>query len=332
MSQTMRAAWYEASGPAREVIRIGEVPRPEPGPGEVLVRVHASGVNPSDTKRRAGWRKEPLAFPQIIPHSDGAGMIEAAGGGVDASRVGERVWLWNAQRGRAAGTCADYVALPQAQAVPLPQSTGFIEGACLGVPAGTAHFAVLADGPLVGQTVLVQGGAGAVGDYAVQWAKRGGARVIATVGSDAKAALAQASGADATVNRRAEDVVQRVLALTDGHGVDRIVEVDFGANLEQDVALIRPNGVIASYSSTACPEPVLPYYPLAYKGVTLRLVQAYILPEPARALAIADIAEALQDGGLQHRIAAVFPLPETAAAHELLESGAATGNVVVTLT
>jgi NADPH2:quinone reductase len=332
MIRTMRAAWYEASGPAREVIRIGELPRPEPGPGEVLVRVHASGVNPSDTKRRAGWRKEPLAWPRIIPHSDGAGVIEAAGAGVDASRVGERVWLWNAQRGRAAGTCADYVALPQTQAVPLPQGTGFIEGACLGVPASTAHFAVLADGPLVGQTVLVQGGAGAVGDYAVQWARRAGARVIATVGSDAKAALARASGAEATVNRHAEDVVQRVLDLTDGQGVDRIVEVDLGANLEQDTALIRPNGVIASYSSTACPEPVFPYYPLAYKGVTLRLVQAYILPEPARALALADIGEALQGGGLKHRIAAVFPLAETAAAHELLESGAATGNVVVTLT
>jgi NADPH2:quinone reductase len=332
MSRTMRAAWYEASGPAREVIRIGKLPRPEPSPGEVLVRVHASGINPSDTKRRAGWRNEPLAHPQIIPHSDGAGVVEAVGGGVEESRIGERVWLWNAQRGRAAGTCADYVALPQAQAVPLPDGTGFVEGACLGVPASTAHFAVLADGPLVGQTVLVQGGAGAVGDYAVQWAKRSGARVIATVGSEAKAALARASGADATVNRRAEDVVQRVLDLTDGHGVDRIVEVDLGANLDQDVALIKPNGVIASYSSTACPEPVLPYYPLAHKGVTLRLVQAYILPEPARALALADIAEALQGGGLRHRIAAVFPLEETAAAHELQESGDAAGNVVVTLT
>jgi NADPH2:quinone reductase len=327
----MRAAWYEATGPAREVIRTGEAPRPEPGPGEVLVRVHASGVNPSDTKRRAGWRNEPLAHPRIIPHSDGAGVIEALGAGVDEGRIGERVWLWNAQRGRASGTCADYVALPQAQAVSLPEGTGFIEGACLGVPATTAHFAVLADGPLVGQTVLVQGGAGAVGDYAVQWAKRSGAHVVATVGSDAKAALARASGANAVVNRRTEDVVRRVLELTAGQGVDRIVEVDFGANLERDAALIKPNGVIASYSSTARPEPVFPYYPLAYKGVTLRLVQAYILPQPARALAIADIGDGLRAGRLQHRIAGVFPLAETAAAHELQESGEAVGNVVVTI-
>jgi NADPH:quinone reductase len=327
----MRAAWYDATGPAREVIRTGEAPRPEPGPGEVLVRVHASGVNPSDTKRRAGWRNEPLAHPRIIPHSDGAGVIEALGAGVDEGRIGERVWLWNAQRGRASGTCAEYVALPQAQAVALPEGTGFIEGACLGVPATTAHFAVLADGPLVGQTVLVQGGAGAVGDYAVQWAKRSGAHVVATVGSDAKAALARASGANAVVNRRTEDVVRRVLELTAGQGVDRIVEVDFGANLERDAALIKPNGVIASYSSTARPEPVFPYYPLAYKGVTLRLVQAYILPQPARALAIADIGEALCAGRLQHRIAGVFPLAETAAAHELQESGEAVGNVVVTI-
>jgi len=332
MSRTMRAAWYEVTGPAREVIRIGELPRPEPGLSEVLVRVHASGINPSDTKRRAGWRKEPLVYPRIIPHSDGAGVIEAVGAGIGEDRIGERVWLWNAQRGRASGTCADYVALPQAQAVSLPEPTGFVEGACLGVPASTAHFATLADGPLVGQTVLVHGGAGAVGDYAVQWAKRAGARVIATVGSEAKAAHARASGADATVNRRAEDVVQRVLDLTDGQGVDRIVEVDFGANLEQDVALIKPNGVIASYSSTTQPEPVFPYYPLAYKGVTVRLVQAYILPEPARARALADIGEALRDGGLRHRIARVFPLEETAAAHELQESGEAIGNVVVTIT
>jgi NADPH2:quinone reductase len=331
MSRTMHAAWYEVTGPAHDVIRIGELPRPEPGPGEVLVRVHASGINPSDTKRRAGWRKEPLAYPRIIPHSDGAGVIEAAGAGVDRERLGERVWLWNAQRGRASGTCAEYVALPQAQAVTLPDDTDFVEGACLGVPASTAHFAVLADGPLVGQTVLVQGGTGAVGDCAVQWARRAGARVIATVGSESKAELARASGADATINRRTEDVVRRVLDLTDGQGVDRIVEVDFGANLEQDVALIRPNGVIASYSSTARPEPVFPYYPLAYKGVTLRLVQAYILPEPARALAIADIGEALGDGGLKQRIAGVFPLDETAAAHDLLESGEAIGNVVVAI-
>jgi NADPH:quinone reductase len=155
--------------------------------------------------------------------------------------------------------------------------------------------------------------------------------VVATVGSDAKATLARASGADAVVNRRTEDVVRRVLELTAGQGVDRIVEVDFGANLERDAALIKPNGVIASYSSTARPEPVFPYYPLAYKGVTLRLVQAYILPQPARALAIADIGEALCAGRLQHRIAGVFPLAETAAAHELQESGEAVGNVVVTI-
>jgi NADPH:quinone reductase len=328
----MRAAWYEETGPARNVIRIGALPRPWPAEGEVLVRVHASGINPSDTKRRAGWRKEPLEYPRIIPHSDGAGVIEAVGGGIDHHRLGQRVWLWNAQRGRASGTCAEYVCVPEALAVPLPDGTGYKEGACLGVPASTAHFAVMADGPPAGKTVLVQGGAGAVGDYAIQWARRAGARVIATVSSAAKAALARESGADATVDRKAQDVVARVLDLTAGEGVDRIVEVDFGANLEQDVALIKPHGVIASYSSTADPEPVFPYYPLAYKGVTLRLVQAYILPEPARAQALADIGQGLQDRGLKHRIAGTFALEETAAAHDLLESGRASGNVVVTIT
>jgi len=331
MTRTMRAAWYERTGPAREVVQIGSLPRPWPGEGEVLVRVQASGINPSDTKKRAGWRKEGMEYPRIIPHSDGAGVIEAVGAGVDHHRIGQRVWLWNAQRGRASGACAEYVCLPQGLAVPLAESTGFVEGACLGVPASTAHFAALADGPPAGKTVLVQGGAGAVGDYAVQWASRAGARVIATVSGEAKAARARESGADATVDRRREDVVARVLELTEGEGVDRIVEVDFGANLEQDVALIKPNGVIASYSSTQRPEPVLPYYPLAYKGVTLRLVQAYMLPKAARAQALADIGQALEEGALQHRIAATFPLEETAAAHELLESGEAVGNVVVTL-
>ena len=279
-------------------------------------------------KRRAGWRKEGLEFPKIVPHSDGAGVIEAVGRGVDPGRVGERVWLYNAQRGRAFGTCAEYCTLAADLAIPLPASTSFAEAACLGVPAQTAHFAVTCDGDLRGQTVLVQGGAGAVGHYAIQWAKRSGARVITTVSKDEKAANAREAGADHVIDRKRADVIAAVLDLAPS-GVERIVEVDLGANLAIDVAVIAENGTIASYSSTAVPEPVLPYYPLAYKGVTLHLVQVYILPSTARAAAIRDIGEALAEGKLIHTIAATFPLEQTAKAHVLAESPDHIGNVVV---
>ena len=330
----MRAAWYERTGPARAVLRVGELPDPAPGPGEVLVRIRASGVNPSDTKQRGGWRDATMRFPRVVPHADGAGTIVAAGAGVDGGRVGERVWVWNAvalyDSSRAFGTAAELCALPAAQAVPLPAGVDVDAGACRGVPACTAHRAVFADGPVAGMTLLVQGGAGAVGHYAVQMAKRGGARVIATVSSPEKAAHARTAGADATVDRRREDVVARVRALAGAGGVDRIIEVDLGANLAQDAALIRANGIIASYSSTSVPEPVFPYYPLAFKGVTVRLVQGFNLPAPARAAAIADIARWSQEG-LVHAIGARLPLAEIAAAHELVERGGALGNVVVTI-
>ena len=326
----MRAAWYERAGPATEVFTIGDMPIPTPGPDEVRVRVHGSGINPSDTKRRAGWRKEALEFPRIVPHSDGAGVIDAVGEGVPASRIGERVWLYNAQRGRAFGTAAEFCALPADNAVPLPETTSFLEGACLGVPAQTAHFAITADGEVEGQTVLVQGGAGAVGHYAVQWGKRFGAKVITTVSSKAKAVHARAAGADVVIDYRRDDMIAAVRAIVPD-GIDRIIEVDLGANMAIDTALIREGGVIASYSSTRVPEPVLPYYPLAYKGVTLRLVQAYILPSEARARAIADIAGALAERALIHNVAVTLPLDEIAAAHELAEWPRHVGTVVVTI-
>lgn len=327
----MRAAWYERTGPAHEVLTVGDMATPEPSPGEVLVRLASSGINPSDYKQRAGWRKEGMPFPRIVPHSDGAGVVAACGDVVDRDREGQRVWLYNTQRGRPWGTASDYVAVPEAQAVPLPDGVDFIQAACLGVPACTAHYAVLSDGPVDGQTILVAGGAGAVGHSAVQFAKWGGATVIATVSNEAKADHARAAGADHIVNYRSEPVAERVLDLTGGAGVDRIVEVDFGANLGIDIAAIKPNGVIASYSSTRVPEPTLPYYPLAYKGVTVRFVQAYLLPPEARARAVRDITETLRSGQLRPAIAATFPLDRIAEAHALAESGTALGNVVLDL-
>ncbi len=336
MTETMQAAWYERTGPAAEVLTIGRLPKPKPGPGEVLVRVQASGINPSDTKRRAGWRSRSGPLPnRVIPHADGAGMVAEIGAGVDASWIGRRVWIWNAgggavygtQNGPETGTAAEFVALPVGHVTPLPENVDFAVGASLGVPACTAHYAVLADGPVAGQTVLVQGGAGAVGEWAVRIAADAGARVIATVSSPEKAEIAHTAGAAVVVDRRREDVVAAVREIAPS-GVDRIVEVDFGANAATDAAVIAVHGTIASYSSTSAPQPVVPYYPLQYKGATLRFIQGYLLPPAARAAAIADIARLL-GGEWRPTIAARFPLARIAEAHALLESGKAAGNVVV---
>jgi NADPH2:quinone reductase len=325
----MKAAWYESNGPAREVIRYGDLPDPTPGPGEVRVRIAVSGVNPSDAKRRVGSRGQTVTVPRIIPHSDGAGVIDAVGDGVPRSRLGERVWLWNAQWLRPFGTCAQFCCVPQAQACRLPERAGFDAGACMGIPAMTAHRAVFSRGDVRGKTVLVTGGAGGVGHYAVQIAKWGAARVIATVSSGAKAALASSAGADAVIDYKREDVVARVRELTSGAGVDHIVDVDFGANVDASAKMLKPNGAIAAYASSRAPEPVLPYYPLMTQAIGIDLVFVYLLTPEQRARALADLDAMLHVGTLKHNIGARFPLEETAAAHETQESGNVAGNIVV---
>ena len=328
----MRAAWYEKNGPAREVIKVGELPDPEPGPGEVRVRIHTSGVNPSDVKRRAGNLGQAIRVPRVVPHSDGAGVIDAAGDGVPAARIGERVWLYNAQWQRAYGTCAEFCCVPQALARRLPDNVDFAAGANLGIPAMTAHRAVFSRGDVRGKTVLVTGGAGAVGHYAVQIAKWAGARVYATASSEQKAALARDAGATSVIDYRREDVAARVIELTGGAGVDHIVEVDFGANLQASIKMLRPNGAIAAYASTREPEPVLPYYPMMTRGFGIDLVFVYILPTEVRAKALADLDTMLSAGLLQHNIGARFALEHTAAAHEAQESGTVVGNIVIDVT
>ena len=329
----MKAIWYEKTGPAADVLRFGRQDAPVPAAGEVRVRLAASGVNPSDTKRRAGWIGLSMPHPRIIPHSDGAGTIDAVGKGVegvDGARVGERVWLWNAQSGgRPFGTAAEYAAVPAAQAVPLPDGASFADGAGLGVPGCTAHYAVYGDGPVGGKRILVQGGAGAVGHLAVQLATLGGAEVIATVSSAAKAEVALGGGARHAIDYRREDVADRILDLTDGAGVHRIIEVDLAANLETDVAVLRENGAIASYSSTSGPELSLAYYPLAFKDLRIHFLQGYLLPSAARRAAVRDLTTWLAAGQLEVRVAATFPLAETASAHEALESGRADGKILV---
>ena len=329
MSDMMRAIAYERTGSAAEVLELREVPRPAPGPGEVLVRVAYSGVNPSDAKTRAGARGA-LAWPRVIPHSDGSGVIAAVGDGVDPGRVGQRVWLWNAAWGRAEGSCAEYVALPAAQAVALPDAASLADGACLGIPALTAHRCLFADGPIDGQVVLVTGGAGAVGAYAVQMAKlAGAARVIATVSGPQKAAHATAMGADAVVNYREEGVAEAILEAAGGARVDRIVEVEFGGNLAVTRAVLAENGIVAAYSSMAAPEPALPFYPMMFDAQTLRMVLVYKLPQAARQAGLADVTRWLADGALQHPVAGVHPLEATAAAHDAVLAPGRIGAMLV---
>ncbi|MEA3041962.1 MAG: NADPH:quinone reductase [Sphingomonadales bacterium] len=326
---SMRAVRYTAFGPATEVLSLAEVPTPMPRDGEVLVRLAASGVNPHDTKKRSGWLGVELPPGGVIPHSDGAGTIAAVGHGVAAARAGERVFVHGTHVG--AGTAAEYVTVPAHRAIAIPDDVSFVEGASIGIPAFTAYFAVLSAGPVTGQTVLIHGGAGAVGRMAVEMAAWNGATVIATVSSDAKAELARRSGADHVVDYRREDVAARVADITGREGVDLIVDVDFGANLEIDAACIRPNGRVASYSSTSNRTPTLPYYAFALKGCTLHLLQGARMPERVEQDGARTIAGLLRRGHLRPQIAATFPLEQTAAAHDLMETGTAVGNIVVTV-
>ncbi len=328
----MKAAWYERKGPASEVLQVGEQPRPVAGPGEFLIRVRASGINPSDWKARAGWLgRDQMPFPLVIPHQDGAGEVVAAGSPELESRIGERVWFYDASLGRPFGAAAEYVALPARQVQPLPASVSFEEGACLGVPAMTAHRCVFADGPVAGKVVLVTGGAGAVGRYAIQFAKQGGARVIATVSREEQAHSAKAAGADLVLNRLTDDLAARIRAFTGTErGVDRVVEVAFGANLDLTMQVLAPRGAIATYSSDAVAEPVLPYWPLVLLDATIRFVLVYVMDAAAHEAAATAIGEALRAGTLSHEIGARFPLERIADAHEAVESGRTVGKVVVT--
>lgn len=324
----MKAAWYERNGAAREVLTVGELDNPVPQEGEVCVQVKASGVNPSDVKGRSS--RPPMAA-RITPHSDGAGVITSVGSGVPESRIGERVWLWNGQWKRAGGTAAEYIALPAEQAVDLPDNTSFDEGACLGIPALTALRALTIDGTVLGKTVLVTGGAGAVGAYAIQFARLlGAARVVTTVSSDAKAQIAKGLGADDVINYRNEDVVARVRALTNGRGVDRIVEVDAAANTALYPAALARDGMGAIYGSGK-PQVQFDFLPMIQSGAAIRFFIVYELSPAARAETVSALNGYLKTGALNHNVAERFSLEHIVEAHEAVESGRLTGNAVVTL-
>ena len=324
----MFAAWYEKNGVATDVMKFGELPDPEPQAGEVRVRLHASAVNPSDVKARAGSR--PIRWPRLIPNSDGAGVVDRIGAGVTTHRIGDRVWTFNGQWERPFGTSAQYIVLPAALAVALPQSLSWEQGACLGIPVMTAHRCLFAEGPVAGLNVLVTGGAGVVGHYAIQLAKwAGAANVIATVSSPEKAAHARAAGADVVINYRSENVVERVRVACGG--IDRIVDVDFGKNLPVSREIIRPFGVISCYASTSVREPVFPYNDLLRLNVTVRPVFVYTMSDAAKRDAQADIARWLQQSKPIFAIAHRFPLQDVSNAHLAVECGDKIGHVVLSI-
>jgi NADPH2:quinone reductase len=322
----MKAAWYEKNGPARDVLLVGNLPDPTPSTGEVLVKLHVSGVNPSDVKSRA---RRPLAGPRIVPHSDGAGVIAAVGRNVPASRIGERVWLWNGQWQRPFGTAAEFIAVPAQQAVPLPEAIDFAAGACLGIPGLTAMHAVNLHDDVAGKTILVTGAASAVGHYATQIATARGARVIGTA-SAIRADHAKSAGAAAVIDYKTENVARRVIELTNGKGADGVIDMDFSTSAPLlSGGVMAPHGKLVGYGSNIRGDNAVPFGDVLFKSLTLQFFLVYELRPAERQKALADLEAMLVKGGLTHTIGARFPLADIASAHEAVEKGRVQGNVVL---
>ena len=325
----MKAVWYSQNGPAQDVLMLSELPVPEAGPGEVRVRLHTSGVNPSDVKSR---RARPVTDALIVPHSDGAGVIDQVGEGVDRAHLGQRVWTWNAQWQRPMGTAAEYVVLPQAQTVRLPDNTDFAAGACFGIPALTALQAMVwaerLTGDLRGKRVLVVGAASSVGHYITQLAHQAGADVLGTVGSDDRAAHAQAVGLHMPIFYKRENVADRVRDLTQGQGVDVIIDMDFSDTAGWAPEALKPHGSVVCYGSNAL-EQTFNYRPWLFASLGVKFFLVYDLSPTDREAAIARLTHLLERGSLQHSIGQRFTLDQTAQAHLAVEAGQTIGNVVI---
>lgn len=326
----MRAAWYEAQGSASEVFIVGEMPDPEPKADEVRIRVAVSGVNPGDVKKRQDAFGVGMPYSRVIPHSDGAGTIDRVGEGVPKSRIGERVWCYGAQSYRPFGTAAEYVVVPAARAIPLPDNVSFEQGACLGIPGITAHRSVHVAGPVEEETVLVQGGAGAVGQCAVALARHAGAQVIATVRSERDETVAQRAGAHEVVRtdgRSAGQAVEHILRLAPD-GLRHVVEVAFDANVNMDQEVLSQGGSIAAYAASD-PSPSVPFWPLVFKNVSVFFLGSDDFPSEAKETAARALNEALEAGWQGFEIGNRFPLEAIADAHETVEERRTSGRVIV---
>jgi NADPH:quinone reductase len=324
----MRAAWYERQGPAREVLVVGEMDEPRPLAGEVRIRVAVSGVNPGDVKKRQDAFGIGMPHPRVIPHSDGAGTVDTVGAGVSPEWIGRRIWCYGAQTYRPFGTAAEHTVVPLQQVVPLPDSVPIEQGACLGIPGITAHRAVHVAGPVDGRTILVQGGAGAVGACAVQLAHRAGARVIATCRSEVDTEIAWRAGADA-VFLSDQSLAERIRGFA-SKGVDHIVEVAFAANINIDVAVLAQGGSIATYATNA-PAPELPFWQLVFRNARIFFVGSDDIPADAKIAATRGITQALEAGWNGLDIAERFGLDEIAGAHEFVEHPKKPGRALVTI-
>jgi NADPH2:quinone reductase len=331
-SARMKAAWYERQGAPFSVLVVGEMTTPEPGPGEVRIRVAASGINPGDVKKRQDAFGVGMPFPRVVPHSDGAGVIDAVGDGISASRVGERVWCFGAQSYRPFGTAAEYVVVPAEQAIPLPDRVSFEQGACLGIPGITAHRAVHVAGAVYGRVVLVQGGAGAVGQCAVGLARHAGALVIATVRLERDVVVARRAGAHHIVVT-GDLGADRIVELVRSHapdGVDHIVEVGFDANIAVDEQLLKLGGSIATYA-TGNATPAIPFWLLVFKNISLFFLGSDDFPAAAKAAAARALNEALEGEWPGFEVEGRFPLESIAAAHEAVEERKVSGRVILSV-
>ncbi len=326
----MKAVWYEKVGDAKDVLQIGQIDDPSPDSNEVLISVKTSGVNPSDVKTRAGARGE-LQFSRVIPHSDGAGIIIDVGKNVNPNRVGEKVWIWNAAFGRPNGTCAELIALPEDQAVAMNDNVSFEAGACLGIPASTAYYGIFANGSIENKTLMITGGAGAVGFYGIQLAKWAGANVISTVSSEKKAKIAKDAGADLILNYKEDDIVNSVLDYTKGDGVDRVLEVEFGGNILINQNIVKPNGTIAAYASATVMEPTLPFYNLMFKGIKINTFLIYSISKEERKTVTGGISKALNENAIKHIIASTHSIESVVDAHYAVESNKNIGNVIINI-
>lgn len=329
----MKRMTYSTFGAAGDVLSLSEAETPTPDIGEVLVKLKYSGVNPSDVKVRAGGRPGVTApaFPQITPHSDGAGVVEAVGTGVPKDMVGKRVWIWNGQWNRPFGTAATHIVLPATQAVPLPDDVPLEVGACLGIPGLTASHTVFGSGDVRGKTVLIQGAAGTVGHVALQLARWGGARVIATARMADHARCLEA-GAHAVVDFTDPEAAEKILQENNGKPVDRIIEPEFGVNVQTDTEVIAPDGVIAAYGSARETTPEVPFMAMMFKNITLDMTLVYILPPDRRSIAISRLYSALRDGALEFPVDTIFSLSDCAKAHEAVERGGRKGAILLDVT
>ena len=324
----MRAAWYEKQGPPRESLVVGDMPEPMPEPGELRIRVVVSGVNPGDVKKRQDTFGVGMPYPRVIPHSDGAGVVDKVGDGVDAQWIGKRVWCFGAQSYRPFGTAAELCVVLEAQVTELPADVSFEQGALLGIPGLTAHRAIHAGGPVEGRTVLVQGGAGAVGTCAVRLARLAGATVIATVQSEEQSDVAKEAGAQQVV-LSGEESAARVAAIAPD-GIDHIVEVAFAANIASDERMLKLGGSIATYASNA-PDATIPFWPLVFKNVRVFFLGSDDFPLEAKREAAQDLNEAVQQGWVGLQVGARLALADIAEAHAFIEERKGPGRVVVTL-